>query len=260
MKYIFSHWPKIKKLVRKNKYIFLLTDYDGTLTKIVSRPKNAKLDKRSRNVLKSLSKKEDFYIGVISGRSLKDVREWVGLNNIYYAGNHGLEIKGPGINFIHPLCRDFKPYLINVKRKLLSETKDIKGAFVEEKGASLSLHYRLVRGCDIIRLKHILDKICAPYIKKKKLVLSSGKKIWELKPPIKWNKGNAVGKILKVSGKKGLAIYMGDDLTDEDAFSFLKNKNALNIFVGKKNNFSKAGYFLKSPSDVRKFLRRLCQI
>lgn len=261
MKYLFSEWERIERLIEKSPRILLLADYDGTLTPIVSRPKEAVLDKSLRKILKTLSKnKEKFYIGIISGRKLDDVKRKVRLDNIYYAGNHGLEIEGPGISFLHPSCRRFKPYLIRIKNELLSKTKGIKGAIVEYKAGSISLHYRLVKKGYIKRLRAIFNDVCAPYIKRGRIKISSGKKVWEIRLPIHWNKANAVDKILKVLKKRAevFPIYLGDDKTDEDAFSFLKKRKALTIFVGKMKK-SSARYYLKSPHQVKEFLIRLCQ-
>lgn len=263
MRYLFDNWKKIEKLIKKSPQILLLADYDGTLTPLVAKPKDAILDNFLRETLKSLSKRKRFYIGIISGRKLDDVKGLVKLEDIYYAGNHGLEINGPGIDFIHPLWRRYSPYLARIKKELLEKTSSVKGRIVEYKGGSLSLHYRLVRKKHIKRLKSIFDNICTTYVKKKKIRLSRGKKVWEIKLPVKWDKGKAVDKILTALKRKDkdiLPIYLGDDITDEDVFSFLKNKKALSIFIGRKNKKSSARFYLKSPDDVKKFLVRLCRI
>ena len=67
-------------------------DFDGTITPIKPRPKDAKLNKNIRLLLRKISKNSSFIVGVLSGRSLKDIKEKVGLKNLIFAGNHGLEI------------------------------------------------------------------------------------------------------------------------------------------------------------------------
>lgn len=264
MKHLFSDWKRIEGRLKKSRRILLLLDYDGTLTPIVSRPKDAILDNRLRERLQALSKKKHRYsIGVISGRRVIDVKRLVGLPGIYYAGNHGLEIRGPGISFLHPSCKIYRRHLVRIKEELSLRTKGIKGVMVEYKGGSVSLHYRLVRAELVKRLKIIFDGICAPYVKKGTIRLSSGKKVWEVRLPIKWDKGKAVGKILGILRKRDAGIfpiYLGDDATDEDAFLFLRRIRSLTIFVGKKNMKTKAGYYLKSPQEVKRLLIKLCQV
>ena len=137
---------------------------------------------------------------------------------------------------------------------------NISGVIIEYKKASLSLHYRLVKERNLRRLKDIFNEICTPYLKEGKIKLSSGKKVWEVKLPVRWNKGSAVSKILNYLRQGGtLPVYLGDDLTDEDAFSFLKKKKAITVFVG-SNKKSKAKYYLKSPIEVKRFLTKLCKV
>jgi trehalose-phosphatase len=260
VEHLFRDWERVKESIRRGARVLFLADYDGTLTPIVSRPRDAVIDKGVRGLLKRLSKKKKFYVGVISGRELADVRRLVRLDHIYYAGNHGFEIRGPGVSFIHPACKRYSHYLALIEKELASRIKGIKGAIVEHKGASISLHYRLVRKKHIRKLRAIFKNICTPYVKKGKIRLTSGKKVWEVRLPVKWDKGRAVSKALKIVGKKALPIYLGDDKTDEDAFSFLKRKRSITVFVGKNRVKSRAKYYLNSPFEVKRFLVRLCQI
>ncbi|MBL7068930.1 MAG: trehalose-phosphatase [Candidatus Omnitrophica bacterium] len=261
MKRLFADWKKIERLIKDSPHILLLTDYDGTLTPIVSKPKDAVLDKEVRRILRILSGKRRFHIGVISGRRVDDLKRRVALNKIYYAGDHGLQIKGPGISYLHPACRKFKNYLVRIKGELLLKTKPFKGAIVEYKAASISLHYRLVKRSAVKKLKAIFEEVCAPYIKKGKVKRSHGKKVWEIRLPVKWNKASAANKIsktLKLRKKKILPIYLGDDVTDEDVF-FALRKKGLTVLVGRKKR-TYAQYYVESPGEVRRFLVRLCQL
>jgi len=261
VKHLFSDRDKIKNTIKDSPYTLLLTDYDGTLTPIVSRPKDAVLDRAVRDILKALSKRRGFYIGVISGRRLDDVRRRVRLSGVYYAGDHGLQIKGPGISYMHPACRKFKDHLIRIREKLVSKTAPFKGAIVEYKAASISLHYRLVERSAVKKLKIIFKGVCAPYITKGIIKTSHGKKVWEIRLPVKWDKRSAANKILNtLKARKGkiLPIYLGDDVTDEDAF-FALRKKGLTVFVGRKRA-TYAQYYLKSPVEVKRFLVWLCRL
>jgi trehalose-phosphatase len=262
VKHLFSDWEKVERVLKSKPHILLLSDYDGTLTPIVSEPSKAVMTDSFRGVLRRLSRKENFTVGVVSGRQLKDVRKLVGIRTIYYAGNHGFEVKGPGISFDHPANRIYKRYMDSIKKRMLREAAGIKGVIVEHKGASLSIHYRLVKEKDLGRLRDIFGKACAPYLDGGKIKVTRGKKVWEVRSPIKWDKGSAVGKIMKIlrKGPRSLPMYLGDDKTDEDAFRFLEGRDSLTVFVGPNPQNSSARYYLKSPREVKEFLARLCRI
>lgn len=260
MKHLFKDWKRIEGLIKKSSSVLLLADYDGTLTPIAPRPEGAALGNDLKKILKALSKNKKFYVGIISGRRIDDVKNLAGLNNIFYSGNHGLDIEGPGIKFLHHLCRRFKSRLIRVRDELILKTKGIKGAIVEYKTDSISLHYRLVKKRYVKKLKAIFDGVSGPYAEKGVIKISSGKKVWEIRLPLDWNKGDAAGRIISFLRKKNkdiLPVYLGDDATDEDVFKFLKNKKSLTVFVGRKKS-SGAKYYLKSPREVKEFLVRLC--
>jgi trehalose-phosphatase len=262
MKHLFRAWDKVEKEFKKSGRVVVLSDYDGTLTPIVSRPELAKIPGRVKTLLKRLARKERFRIAVVSGRKLSDVKRLVGLSGIYYAGNHGLEIKGPGIDYLHPAFKPAAPRMREIKKKLILKTAAINGIIIEHKGASLSLHYRLVRDREIKRLRGIFKEVCAPYADKKKIRVTAGKKVLEVRPPVKWDKGYAAGKIVKVlaGGRKALPVFIGDDKTDEDAFRHFKGKKAVTILVGGKGKATSAGYYLNAPKEVEAFLERLCQV
>ena len=101
MQHLFQLWESFSSTIRAASHILLLSDYDGTLTPIVSRPEEAILSPEVREKVSALSKSPTFSVGIISGRSLSEIRALVGIEGIYYAGNHGLEIEGPGLKFIN---------------------------------------------------------------------------------------------------------------------------------------------------------------
>jgi len=113
---------------------FLFLDYDGTLTPITKKPDLAVLSKKRRSILKKLAESSQIKVAIVSGRKLSDVKKLVGLNNLLYAGNHGFEIKGPGINVIHPKAKKIKPVLKKISALLKKRLKNIEGAIIENKG------------------------------------------------------------------------------------------------------------------------------
>jgi trehalose-phosphatase len=251
---LFKNFKSIHKRI-KGRQILLLLDYDGTLTPIVSRPEIATLTRGRRKALRLTSKSPKITLGIISGRSLKDVRNKVKLSGIYYAGNHGFEISGPGVNITHMAAKKFRPVAKEIKGKLIKDTRGIKGVIVEDKGITLSVHYRLVKRKDLKKLNGILRRILAPYLKNKKIKLTEGKKVYEIRPPIKWDKGRAVLWLLsKLRAKKPFPIYAGDDITDESAFRALRGKG-MTVVVGRRN--SSAKYFVKDVSGIYGLIKLL---
>jgi len=262
VQHLFQSWESFSSEVRAAPHILLLSDYDGTLTPIVSRPDEAVLSPGVREKLRILAGKPSFSVGIISGRSLSEVRSLVEIEGIYYAGNHGLEIEGPGLKFTNPAAEAARLEMKDLARQLSARLGSIEGVIVEDKGLSLSVHYRLVKTGEEKTVADILHRLTSPLVQQGKVRVTSGKKVWEVRPPIDWHKGKAVetiGREIKrlFKCKQLLTIYLGDDTTDEDAFRVIHRPQGWSIFVGGDNPSSDADYFLDSTSDVEEFLSRL---
>jgi trehalose 6-phosphate phosphatase len=95
--------------------------------------------------------------------------------------------------------------------------------------------------------------------------MTDGKKVYEVRPGVDWNKGKAIRLLMKKYGRGGyqsglMPIFLGDDLTDEDGFQVIeKYGNGLSIFVGEANKDTSARYYLRSPMEVEVFLSRLLE-
>lgn len=265
MQHLFQSWESFSSEVRKASHVVLLSDYDGTLTPIVGRPDEAILPPAVREKLIALAQKTTFSIGIISGRSLSEVKALVGIEGIYYAGNHGFEIEGPGLKFINPAAEAAQVTIKDMASHASAKFKDIDGVIVEDKGLSLSVHYRLVRKGEEEKVANIFRQLTAPGLRDGIIKVTSGKKVWEIRPPIDWHKGKAVETIIQelqtmLGDKKALNVYLGDDTTDEDAFRIIHRPQGWSIFVGQENPASAAEYFLNSTSEVATFLSRLLEL
>jgi trehalose 6-phosphate phosphatase len=265
MEHLLSSWPKIVEQLKKARHILLLSDYDGTLTPIVESPERADISDDNRNLLNTLAHQQRFTVGIISGRSLNDLKGKVGVEGIIYAGNHGFEIEGPGLNFINPVADEIKPFF-RVVRQLLSMTLGaIKGVLVEDKGLTLSVHYRQVDEEKAKDVKSIIERTLSGPLASRIFKLTSGKKVYEVRPAVNWDKGKAIRLLMKKYGRGGrpsglLPVYLGDDLTDEDGFRMLqKYGHGISILVGESRLDSAAQYCLKSPAEVHEFLGRLLE-
>ncbi|OGL46693.1 MAG: trehalose-phosphatase, partial [Candidatus Schekmanbacteria bacterium RBG_16_38_10] len=234
--------------------------YDGTLTPIVEQPDKAAISEDMRNLLRDLSTKQGCSVGIISGRALKDIKRMVGLKRIIYVGNHGLEIEGSKIKFESQISSQLFSIIRNLKEELTNKLSKIKGIFVEDKDVTLSVHYRLATRSSYLLAKKIIEEVLQPFLAKNKIKVSYGKKVIDIKPPVQWNKGRVIAWLLArqtfiLGNHPIMPIYLGDDVTDEDAFGMLKNKG-LTIYIGKPKN-SQAKYYLKDTQEVFEFLKKI---
>jgi len=257
-----SAWDRVVRDVKTARRILLLTDYDGTLTPIVDRPEAATLPIQTREVLQSLARQRGLTVGIISGRALDDLKSMVRVHGVVYAGNHGLEIEGPGLSFIAPLADEFRPLLRLLHAVLSRGLAPVRGARVENKGLSLTVHYRQVEDDQHERVGSIFEQLVGAARSAGKVKTTRGKKVLEVRPPIQWDKGTAVGLLVERFGQDGarhksLPVFLGDDVTDEDAFKVVEQHNGISIHVGEGDSKSVARYYLRSPHEVQQFLQRL---
>ncbi len=265
MEYLFNVWETFAAETETTPRVLLLCDYDGTLTPIVSRPEDAVLSSGMREKLLALAGRPDFNIGIISGRSLLEVQVLVGIEGIYYAGNHGLEIEGPGLSYVNPESRAARAEMKKLAGKFTDRLSGIEGVIVEDKELSLSIHYRLVKESEVNTVAEIFNQLTSPGVNEGKIRVSSGKKVFEIRPPIDWHKGKAVETIREqinktIGGEEGLVMYLGDDTTDEDAFKVVRRPQGWSIFIGQDNPSSNADYFLNSTAEVETLLSRLLEL
>ena len=261
MEYLFDKWDDVRKRIA-GKPLFIFLDFDGTLAPIVERPEAASLPAETKELLRKLSAEPRFKLAFISGRSLADVKEKVGLKNVIYSGNHGLEIEGPKIKFEPLVSAGYKTLMRGIKSELAKGIAAIKGALLEDKGLSLSLHYRLVAPRQLLDLRMIFRDAIAPHRLKGKIKVNKGKKVFEVRPAMEWDKGKIVLWLLAresfAAGEKEIVpVYLGDDLTDEDVFRALKNKG-LTVLVG-NGRPSAAAYYVKDHRQVQRFLKMLLE-
>lgn len=248
-----AHTDEIIHRLRQTRPALFL-DYDGTLTPIVERPEDARLTPQMRQLLQDLAAR--LPVAIVSGRDLHDVRRMVDLDQLVYAGSHGFDILGPNLQMQHADARAALPALDAAEQKLAGLLKDVPGSRIERKGFAIAVHYRQVAEADVERVETIVDRVRAehPRLRKK-----GGKKIFELQPDVEWDKGRAVLYLMRTMGleKDGvLPIYMGDDVTDEDAFRALKG-GGMGIRCGSPEEETKADYLLENVDEVEQFLRLL---
>lgn len=262
MQYLFDVWNKVAHRLKSANRVLLLCDFDGTLIPIVDRPESAVLPPDTKKLLRALAKNRRYTVGIVSGRALADLRSKVEVEGIVYAGNHGLEIEGFGSNFLDPIAEEMRPFFQILSQALSATLRGIKGVFVENKGLTLSVHYRSVDDTEERRVEDAFAKVTDPLHVTGRIRITQGKKVYEIRPPVDWDKGKAIAwliaKCRETKGKGGaLPVYLGDDLTDEDGFKVIEKNNGISIFVGEEDFQSVARYFLKSPEEVTELLKML---
>ncbi len=240
--------------------VLLFTDFDGTLVPIKARPTECCLDPAIGRLLSALAGQERVAVGIVSGRELEDLRTRVGVDGIAYAGNHGLEIEGPGFSFREPNAERLSRALHGLLGDLEHSLTEVPGAWIQDKGLSASIHYRQVAPADVPHLIDMVRSIAAPCVAAQQVVLRGGKMVLEIRPAGDWHKGKAVGWLtgqMSSDCTKPLLIYLGDDTTDEDVFAALPEE--ITIRVGDHRSTS-ANYTVRDPGEVHAFLSWLLNV
>ncbi|MGH7286920.1 MAG: bifunctional alpha,alpha-trehalose-phosphate synthase (UDP-forming)/trehalose-phosphatase [Myxococcota bacterium] len=200
----------------------LFIDYDGTLAPIVRRPGEAQVSDGVREALLACLKRDDTEVTIVSARTLADLRARLALPGLGFAGNHGLEIECPELPpFIHPDVAHFVERA-GALSHALAALRD-PGVWVEEKGASLTLHYREADPAAHARIAARAHEIVTGFGFQ---ALDAPCAI-EARAPSGWDKGRAVLHVLRARygpewPEKLSVVYVGDAETDEDAFRALQ--------------------------------------
>lgn len=254
---ILDHLQELRTQLKDKKTAVFL-DYDGCLTPIVKDPARALLSEDMRQVLRSLA--NECLVAVVSGRDRADVAGLVQLDNLYFAGSHGFDITGPGGVKAEPAdAKETLPELDQAEKELQSRLQHVAGAMVERKRYAIAVHYRNVADKQVQEVITTVDKVLARHQALKK---GLGKKIVELKPNLDWHKGKAVLWLLDKLGlqeQEVLPLYIGDDITDEDAFAALQEAG-MGILVGEHEEKTAARYRLQDVAQVQTFLQELTQL
>jgi trehalose 6-phosphate phosphatase len=251
-----------ERLAGRRPAVFL--DYDGTLTPIVDRPEDAVISESMREAVRALARR--CIVCVVSGRDRPVVQALMGVDDLVVAGSHGFDIWSPDAGTLeHEASGGFDALLELVTNRVRDEAGAIDGALIEPKKASVAVHYRLVSDSERPRIKAIVDGLLAEH--PEELKVTPGKMVYEIQPKLDWNKGKAVLHLLDaldLDHEDIVALYLGDDITDEHAFEALKGKG-IGVFVGNPDDPEVAGrptaadFVLLSIPEVEQFLRTLAR-
>jgi len=264
MSSVFEHLDLIKEVLRRTPF-GLITDVDGTISKTAPTPQQAKVSPICRRYLAVLSKHLAL-VAAISGRPAGKVKNMLKIEGVVYIGNHGLERWVEGHSEFTRDTRGY-PELIKAVLRELTPLLATEGIIIEDKGVTASIHYRLCHEPQSVE-KHILAALQSLPLAQRLRIMQHRMAI-ELLPPVEVNKGTATLDLIKGYDLQG-GIYLGDDLTDIDAFKAIHSASNSSDFQGlaigitsqemPEGLLAEADFTLSGISDVERFLKWISQV
>lgn len=260
---LWSSWPALQRQVLAADRLLVCLDYDGTLTPIADHPRHARLSASVQQLLRRLVRQPDIEVALISGRRLSDLKSMTGVPGLCYVGNHGLEVESPAFHYTNPGAQAARPLLRQLARRLRAALRPIRGAWVEDKGLTLTVHFREVPPRNMVLVRNRFYEVLEPLLVQRRVRVTAGKQVLEVRPPVRWTKGTIVEWLLaRALASAGEAVvlpwYLGDDETDEEAFAMLQ-RGGVTVAVGPSTPLTQAQYTVKTPADVRRLLQQLLE-
>jgi trehalose 6-phosphate phosphatase len=239
--------------------LLVALDIDGTLAPIASTPAGAAVPELTKVTLRCLTRLEQVQVALVTGRSAPDGQRMVELPGTWIIGNHGMEwIEPGGAIRVNNAAREAAPRIAAAAAMLNAQLHDIRGAIIEDKRWTLSVHFRLASPSDRPTMEQALDDVA----RRLDLRVTHGKQVYELRPPVEITKGTALLELARVLGIRdgvGALFYAGDDRTDEDAFRALRGlaNGAVTVHVGGEaagDLTTSAEFSVPDPAALRQLL------
>lgn len=255
-------WDNIKAIESEvcRPKLMIMLDFDGTLSSIVPDPAAASILTSAKESLERLIALSGVCVAVISGRALSDIKSRVGLPGIVYAGDHGLEIEGPGISLTVQVDSGLQAAVREAEIAVEALAGRFPGLLVEKKGFGFSVHFRSVAPKLLMSLGDKVREIVTPYLCAGSIKVIKGKMVLDVYPAVAVNKGTAAECLLSRFLPSGApdafsVVYVGDDVTDEDVFRALASR-AITVKVGYDRD-SSASYWVRDEFEVVTLLEAL---
>lgn len=254
------------------KLLTVFLDYDGTISPIVNKPDEAFMSDEMRAAVQRVASL--YPTAIISGRAREKVYDFVRLPELYYAGSHGLDIVAPSAEGssqrdLHQPAPWAPEVMDAVYKECVAAVANIPGASVDHNKFCVSVHYRNCEAKeDWTRVKAVVDACVAA--DPARLKQAEGRKVFEVKPRVAWDKGKALSYLLSQLGLEGkydagevLSLYFGDDHTDEDAFHELRGfpeGTGCGVIVSSVPKPSNAVFSVRDPAEVLVFLNSIAHL
>ncbi len=244
-----KHWPEIQAQIAARPRLLLALGFDGILSPTVLRPSEATVPEDTRALLTKLAASPRITLAFLSGRSLHDIQTRVAMPDAFYAGNHGMEVRGPGLASSDGLAVSCRSDLVDALASLARCTKHLRGVLIEDKGMTVTVHWRQADAREGTALRELLEVIVRSH---PRLKVFAGEACWELRARASWNKGDALRQILAhLHLTPADTIYLGEEFTDEDAFAQLRD--GFSFCVG-GDTTTAARFRLPAATDAAQFL------
>lgn len=230
-------------------------DFDGTLAPIAPDPDGPTISPACRRALRRLAVRPDAAVAVISGRALSDLRGRVGVDGIVYAGNHGLELDHASDVTVQPVAERYRPAIRRVADELGDRLSGVPGLEIEDKTLSATVHVRRTPTELVDDVHETVSDVVS--VIDGSLRIEPGKQVFEVRPPVDWDKGAAIQRLAAERPEDWRVVYLGDDITDDDAFRAIRPEG-VGILVGSRPD-SAADYRLPDQASVAPFLHWLVE-
>lgn len=251
-----SAYTLFDKNVFKDKQPVIFLDFDGTLAPIVNNPEDACLSPEMYELMKKLL--EQVTCVILTGRDRADIEKRIDLRGMIFAGSHGYEIKGRELDWVFEEGLASVAALDDAQNELETLLAGEQGVTLERKKFAIAVHYRHVPE---EKAQNVVDKVQGVISQYRScLKPGPGKKVLELKPNCEWNKGKALEWLmnkLNFDLNTHIPVFIGDDLTDEDAFAIVQNHGVGIVVCEDTQRYTRASYSLATPEDVYTFLNQL---
>jgi trehalose-phosphatase len=231
--------------------VALFLDYDGTLTPIVSHPWLAEISAETRRLLQQLIQQPRLHLAILSGRSLDELIQMVGLADLYYCGTSGLELDLRGKRLTPPHAEQAAMRIEGLARSLQGLVAGAFGAWVEKKPLGLTVHYRNVAPALIPALRERVNHVLRDHEAHVKVL--PGPAAIEIKANLGWNKGTAVHMMVNDIGPNTVAFYAGDFANDAAAIEAVLALRGFTVGIG--DQAPAANCSLADPSELLTFLQ-----
>lgn len=252
---LFGALDEVGNRLAQAQALLLCLDFDGSIAPLAEDPAEVEIPPKARQAIAALASSDAVRVAIISGRERNDLKLRVGLAGLVYAGNHGLEISGPGLLFVEPTAAGCCDAITTLAEKLSAKLSSVPGVMVENKGLTLTVHFRQAEPDAFEEVRRAVHTTLAA--SDHPFHLTSGNKVFDVRPRVDWDKGHAIYWIKENAGLTApLTIYIGDDVTDEDAFKVLRED--VTVKVGPPDE-TLAQYFVEGPDEVLAFLEWLVE-
>jgi trehalose 6-phosphate phosphatase len=226
----------------------LYLDFDGTLVEIAPKPDQVRVDPALAPALEKLRTRLGGALAIVTGRPIRVIDDFLVPARFDVAGLHGVERRVDGV--VSGGSAEDHPALRAQVPALHAAVTDLEHVLIEDKGASVAVHWRLATPSDAAAAEEAVKAAAVALGSAYRLQL--GKAVGEI-VPASATKGHAIRALAEnppYAGRR--AIFLGDDLTDEKAFAVINETGGVSVRIGGAETI--ASRRLIDPEDVRRLL------